>query len=281
MHRFRLPWCLALLALPFAAPAAPLERMVVLQVKPVDEASKKSAEVLTEVLLTDISRLRRFEVLGQTDLDALLSFERQKDLAGCGDASSSCLAELAGGLGARYLFVSSLGRVGGQLRLDMKVLDAAHAKVLSREGSVVERDDQLVATAQRLLAEVMAAVPGSPPSPGASVSSSSGGPPRFTALSWGLMGGGVVVAGAGVLLGQAALSFNTDKASMTFDQASRAREAAVLQQTAGAVALGVGAVAIAVGAGLFVVDRLSGPRLTSVTVAPLAQGWALACTGAF
>src|SRR3954468_17725021 len=88
------------------------DKILVLDVQPVDDASKKPAKVLSELLLTEISNLHRFEVLGQSDLATLTGLEREKKMLGCSDDATSCMAEVAGALGAPYVFAGTVGRVG-------------------------------------------------------------------------------------------------------------------------------------------------------------------------
>lgn len=57
------------------------------------------------------------------DIAAALGVERQKQLMGCADNSNSCLAELAGALGADGLVTGQLAKVGKVFQLDIKVLD--------------------------------------------------------------------------------------------------------------------------------------------------------------
>jgi TolB-like protein len=68
----------ALAVLPAQVLAGKLPKVAVLDVKPIDDGSKQAAEILQEVILTDLSKARRFEVVGRSDIAALIGFEKQK-----------------------------------------------------------------------------------------------------------------------------------------------------------------------------------------------------------
>src|SRR5438309_267107 len=58
--------------------------------------------------------LHGLKVTSRSEMQALLGLERQKELMGCSDESTaSCLAELAGALGADGVLTGTLGKVGG------------------------------------------------------------------------------------------------------------------------------------------------------------------------
>ena len=60
-------------------------------------------EILTETLLTAVSKLPGAEAIGQDDLDAMLSFERQQELLGCDDVT--CFTQIGGTFGVARLVV--------------------------------------------------------------------------------------------------------------------------------------------------------------------------------
>lgn len=139
------------------APAARKVRVAVMEIRPLGTDPVK-AELLSEIALTEASRLAGLEVVGKSDLAGMLGFERQKQLLGCGE-EASCLAEIAGGLGVDHVLLGSLGRLGALYRIDLKVVDARKARVLSRAGeSVSGEEEQLVAAVQKAVREVLAPI---------------------------------------------------------------------------------------------------------------------------
>jgi TolB-like protein len=68
------------------------EKLVVLEVTSGDESTKRTARLVEEQLLTELTRVQRFEVLGQNEIAAALGFERQRKLLGCTEDQGSWTA---------------------------------------------------------------------------------------------------------------------------------------------------------------------------------------------
>lgn len=178
----------ALLAAAGPAPAAPpaprpaaashKPRLAFLGIRPLSVDQAK-ADLLSEVVLTEASRFRGLETIGQSDIGAMLGLEKQRQLLGCKE-DSACMAEIGGALGADYVLVGSLGQMGGLLRVDLKLLDARKARVLERFGETVEGgEDRLLPAMQRGVAEVLASVGGKPGAP----PRAAGSPPQAPATA--------------------------------------------------------------------------------------------------
>jgi TolB-like protein len=161
---------LAAAAEPRAAPAPRRPRVAVMELRPLGTEAVK-AELLSEVALTEAAAVGGLEVVGKSDINALLGLEKQKQMLGCGE-DTACLAEIGGALGVDYLLTGSLGRLGALYRLDLRLVDAKKARVLDRAGESVTGDEEkLVATVQRgvrrLLAPVAPAAEKASPTPAA------------------------------------------------------------------------------------------------------------------
>lgn len=89
-----------------------------------------SATALDEMILSAISRYRRYQVLGPEDINALLGVDKMKDAVGCDDVS--CAAQLGGALGAPFLVAGQLRRLDNEAVLSLRLLDTKASKVLSR-----------------------------------------------------------------------------------------------------------------------------------------------------
>lgn len=157
------------LAIPAIVPAAPpargRARLAVMEIRALD-ASPAQAELLSEVALTEAAASRRFEVIGRSDIAAIIGLEKQKTMLGCVD-DSPCLAEIGGALGVPYLIVGTFGRLGTTFRIDLKLIDTRRSNVLERFGrSVQGRVEELAATVQAGIRELLAAIP-EPPGAGA------------------------------------------------------------------------------------------------------------------
>lgn len=84
----------------------------------------------------------------QKDMAALLGIEKQKQLLGCADEQSSCMAELAGALGADGLVTGQIAKVGKSYQLNVKILAADGSRTLYLHSS------KLLATEEELLEEL-------------------------------------------------------------------------------------------------------------------------------
>lgn len=94
------------------------------------------ARNLSEVLLTECAAIGTYQVVGSSDIQALLGFEQERQLLGCGN--DSCLAEIGGALGVEKLVVGTLGRVEDTYLLTLKLIDMRTARVESRVAADVE-----------------------------------------------------------------------------------------------------------------------------------------------
>ncbi|MGQ0507574.1 MAG: hypothetical protein ACT4TC_19905 [Myxococcaceae bacterium] len=83
-------------------------------------------------------------VTTKTEISALLGFERQKELMGCSDKSTSCLAELAGALGVDGLITGSLAKLGSGYTINLKIISATTARPLAVYSARLKGDDALL-----------------------------------------------------------------------------------------------------------------------------------------
>lgn len=74
---------------------------------------------------------------------AVLGAERQRQLLGCSDASSSCLAEIAGALGTETIALGDLVKTSKAFRLSLKLITAKDASILATWEGVASNDDEL------------------------------------------------------------------------------------------------------------------------------------------
>lgn len=151
----------------------------------------ETASALTEAMTQELTRRGFFDVVSSRDIQTLLGVERQKQLLGCSDDASSCLAELAGALGSRFVLSGSLAKLGDALQLSVQMLDTQKSQTVARGVRLANDVDALVAQLPYLLAE-STATPLPPP------------PSRALPVTLLAVGGAAVVAGA--ILGVDALS---------------------------------------------------------------------------
>ncbi len=145
----------AIAALPLATSGAPRQRIAVLDIRGVQGVSPGTATILTAIVVDDASRAG-FDVISQSDVSAMVGFEKQKQMLGCRD-DSSCLAEIGGALGVDYVLSGQVGQIGTRLHLSFQLLDARKAKVVARTARFSDRDeDVLASTAQAAVKDLLA-----------------------------------------------------------------------------------------------------------------------------
>ena len=119
-----------------------LPRLMVFNLMPEKDIDKGVANLLTEMLLTQINELKRYKVIGQKDLDVMLFWETNKQLKNCTD--KSCTMQIAGAMGAEYYVEGSIGAIGNKYLINIKLIDVMKADVVYRVSEVLEKDENLL-----------------------------------------------------------------------------------------------------------------------------------------
>lgn len=187
--RSRRPMPIVLAALLLAA--APT-RLLVLNLEPVGVPSDVARSV--DVLVAGAAASDSVELIAQSDIKRLAELEANKAELGC--ETSSCLAEVAGALGAQLVLFGSVSKLAGATTVGLSLYDNATGAVL-RETVTVDDDRALVRevpTRVRLLVE--RATHGEPTPP----------PPLPVGHLVGV--GAVAVGGAALLLGTVVATLN-------------------------------------------------------------------------
>ncbi len=121
-----------------AAPAAPRpaekRTMAVLDVEITAVNEKLDGSAFTEMLTSAVDGTGMFKVVSSKDLSTMMGLERQRQMMGCSE-DSSCMAELANALGAELVLVATVGRVGENYLVTVKLIDAKRSKTVSRGGA--------------------------------------------------------------------------------------------------------------------------------------------------
>jgi hypothetical protein len=175
--------------LPGVAFAAPKEKLALLPVQAPDEL-RQQAHIMEELIAADVAHVDRFEVLASTDVATMVSQERQRELAGC-DESTECLKEIAAALGTGKMLVGTLGVLGDDQLVGMKVIDFSTGRVLKREVEQVAKGGSVAAACHRLVALVLDLPPPAAPS-------------KVPRAGWFVLGGAGVLALGGVGVGLSA-----------------------------------------------------------------------------
>ncbi len=145
------------------------------------EADKMDA--LSDMLANEIRRQGNFRVVGKSDIRAALQLEEQKQLLGCSD--DSCIAEIGGALGVRWVVVGNISKFGKTYLLNLKLMDVVEIKVLSGiSKKVTGGEDMLIdalsAASSEMIAEargkMLAEIGGESPDPPAGPETSEAAP---------------------------------------------------------------------------------------------------------
>lgn len=235
-----------------------------------------AASVVTELVTTALGKDPRLEVLSSADVRRQLELEANKQAVGCDDRGASCLAEVAGAMGAQLVVSGQLGQLDDVIILTLNLFDSAQGRAVGRvavqetslkalsarvDGAVQELTAPFVqklapgATTRVLVLDIAAPKGESSSSSPSPVGATVEGPPPDPVFIGGLagLGVGVIVAGIGAALYAVAV----DVDGQADDPGTDAVAAAALYDErdawagAGLTALGVGG-AVAVAGGVLV-----------------------------
>ena len=137
----RILWILIALGAPVPASAQDDEdtRATVVVVPLRSKPAIAGIEVLTEELRTQVARHGGYRLVTPEEMNSI-DGELQRQLAG-GCDEASCIAELGGALGARYLITGRIGKLGSTFSLNIKLIDiekVSAANAASAHGKSVE-----------------------------------------------------------------------------------------------------------------------------------------------
>jgi TolB-like protein len=93
-------------------------------------ADENDVKIINELVANAFHREERLNVLTSNDLAQAMDLEAQKQAMDCDQ--SSCLAEIAGALGAKYVVHGTAGKLGASFILSLSVYDSEKAKSAGR-----------------------------------------------------------------------------------------------------------------------------------------------------
>jgi TolB-like protein len=127
-------WCvLPLLALGLALSASPHE--VTLVFPGFSGLETNLADAVSDRFASELGKGAGVRVVTRRDVEQVLGLERQRQLLGCSESSSSCIAELAAGLGADALITGTVVPVGTKVTVTLRLIDARDGRVVSSESA--------------------------------------------------------------------------------------------------------------------------------------------------
>jgi hypothetical protein len=90
----------------------------------------EGTQILTAILAEQVAKDPTFDVISSTDVRRIIELEGQKQALGC--SADSCLAEVAGALGARFAIYGNVGRLGSTLNMTVSCFDAQAGRMARR-----------------------------------------------------------------------------------------------------------------------------------------------------
>jgi len=115
------------------------DRLIVFDLTAEIGIEKGAANTITEIVIDEVTKLNRYEVIGQKDLDKMLFWESQKNIKNC--TESSCLVQIAGAMGAKYYVEGSIGGMGSKYVVTLKWMDAEKVEIINRKTMRINRDE--------------------------------------------------------------------------------------------------------------------------------------------
>jgi hypothetical protein len=148
-----------------------------------DADGARTAQLTGELAAAAAARFSSYRVITGADLQNVADLESQRQVAGCDEGSTSCLAELAGAMGARLVLFGDLGKLGDTTIVSLNLFLSDQAQSAGRETIRIKNLDELPDAVDAAVARLL----------GAEV-------PKAAGVGGGAVIGGVV-AGAGVVVG--------------------------------------------------------------------------------
>jgi hypothetical protein len=137
------------------APSSDKVRMLLLDLK-ATLIEKEVATIVTNMVSSELAREKSFALITNTDVKQMMALEAEKQTMGC-DNESSCLAEIAGAMGARFVVYGDVGKLGSNIIITLNVFDSVQAESAGRVTETVNNLDALPQTVPTLVTQLVAA----------------------------------------------------------------------------------------------------------------------------
>lgn len=99
------------------------------------------AAAVTESVTAEVAVRGYFDPMSSSEIQTLLSVERQRQLIGCSE--DNCMTELAGALGAPYVMSGSLVKLEGVFQLNIQVIDSRKSRTTGRSTKLAKDFESL------------------------------------------------------------------------------------------------------------------------------------------
>jgi TolB-like protein len=108
-------------------------RLLVMNLEAAGGISEEDALTLTQLVTVEASDIGVFRTVSYKDLQTMVALEGDRQALGCAD--TSCLADLAGAIGARFVIYGRVSKLGSRTILQLNLIDSEAAKPLAREAA--------------------------------------------------------------------------------------------------------------------------------------------------
>ena len=150
-------FCLILLC-PIAVQAEekPAVTVAVMEFTSKGGVTQEQMDALGDMVANRIRGMGEYEVIGKSDIRAALQLAQQKQMLGCD--SDSCMAEIGGALGVRWMVMGNISLFGKTYLLNLTLLDVERVKVAQGLSKTFKGgEDALVEAVPAAVKELMAA----------------------------------------------------------------------------------------------------------------------------
>jgi len=87
----------------------------------------KTASIVSDMILSEMHKMRNTRVIGSKEIDAMLGYEQKKQLGGCTD--TSCMVAIGGALGVDKILLGGVGRIGNSYTLNLRLINIQTAEL--------------------------------------------------------------------------------------------------------------------------------------------------------
>ncbi len=233
---------------------------------------QRLCESFVDRLVATLSERGKVKVVSERDISLLLGLERQRQLLGCANESTSCLAELSGALGVDGVAAISIARSDPYFVTTVRVVRARDGSVWANATERVTREGEIFDSMDTIAPRLERAMLGEAAAPEVTRSSTSSIAPWIP--------GGAGIAAASIGLG-VFLSAGTERQQLVTHQVSGTAADAAAQT--GRTKEGVGVALMATGGAAVaasVVWLLAGRPPAAVAVLPTNGGVSVGVAGA-
>lgn len=138
---------------PVDKPAAPRRhRVLIMDLKAVG-VDASLVTVLGGLITDAVARYPSIQTISTADIRSLVELETGKQQVGCD--TTSCLAEVAGAMGAEYVVFGNVGMLGTTTVVQLSLFDAAQAQAVARRSIKASTHDALATAVEPAVADLL------------------------------------------------------------------------------------------------------------------------------